>query len=462
MADSTPSSKLADFSDRLSPMLVKELRQGLRTHLFVTAFMLLQGFMFLCILMASADGSSVASGFFWFFIVVTFVVVQPLRGFGALSNEYTLNTMDLIQLTHMDALRITWGKWLALNAQTLLMMVAVLPYLVLRYFFGSVDLVSDLALLGLFTISSLFLSSMAIGCSAFRNLFVRCILLILFVVAYVLAWIYLQNMWSSSAAFGADEYIGIGLLIFTTLFITAFFIYFGASRIAPPSDNYSSLKRGFGLGLAALVYAAQWLLPDSAAECTAHFTIILGLVIIDALTEELPMASAMGVRNRHSPLRKLLAYLFTPGWATAALFALLIAAPLWSAGMLQQLKWKADTGDITVILGAIGMLILPLALILLFFRKARMQKFTLYLFIQLVLALVTLLIALAADESVLKEDMIYLCCPLPSVLTIASKTSSYPIPMLAIGAAWVAISFTIIIVAGLPYLRDLSKALRQA
>ncbi len=37
------ADRLADFSDRLSPMLVKELRQGLRAKTFVIVFLLLQG-----------------------------------------------------------------------------------------------------------------------------------------------------------------------------------------------------------------------------------------------------------------------------------------------------------------------------------------------------------------------------------------------------------------------------------
>ena len=75
-------------------MLVKELRQGLRTNLFVVAFILLQTFMVLCLMAGLADpNSNDADGFFWFFIIVTLLLVQPLRGFSALSSEYTLNTM---------------------------------------------------------------------------------------------------------------------------------------------------------------------------------------------------------------------------------------------------------------------------------------------------------------------------------------------------------------------------------
>ena len=136
-------------------MLVKELRQGMRTNLFSVAFILLQALMVLSLLAGLADpGSWAASGFFWFFVVVILLVIQPLRGINALSSEYLLNTMDLIQLTKLDAWRITFGKWTALNAQTLLFVTGVLPYLVMRYFLGNVNFVIDLAGLFFLTLGS--------------------------------------------------------------------------------------------------------------------------------------------------------------------------------------------------------------------------------------------------------------------------------------------------------------------
>ncbi|GAH00794.1 unnamed protein product, partial [marine sediment metagenome] len=109
-----PSKSLTDFPNWLSPMLVKELRQGLRTNMFSVAFILLQAFMVLCILIGAASpGSNDSSGAFWTFVVISLLIVQPLRGFNALSSEYQLNTMDLIQLTRLDTWRITLGKWIA-------------------------------------------------------------------------------------------------------------------------------------------------------------------------------------------------------------------------------------------------------------------------------------------------------------------------------------------------------------
>lgn len=166
-------------------MLVKELRQGMRTNLFVIAFILLQCLMILSVMAGIAsNGSSAVDGFFWFFIVLTLLVLQPLRGFNALSSEYTLNTMDLIQMTRLDGWRITLGKWTALNAQTLLLITGMLPYLVIRYFFGNVNFVIDLLALGLLGLGSGLASAIMIGCSVFRYFVLRGILLVGFAFSF--------------------------------------------------------------------------------------------------------------------------------------------------------------------------------------------------------------------------------------------------------------------------------------
>mgnify|MGYP005680938703 CR=1 FL=1 len=69
------AERMGDFSPRLSPMLVKELRQGMRTNMFAIAFILLHTFMMLCLLTAMIDpGSSDSEVFFWFVIIVVLLL----------------------------------------------------------------------------------------------------------------------------------------------------------------------------------------------------------------------------------------------------------------------------------------------------------------------------------------------------------------------------------------------------
>ena len=72
------------------------------------------------------------------------LVVLPLNGLGAINGEIKANTLELIFLTRLTAFRIVVGKWLAIFVQCLLFICAVLPYLVLRYFIGGINLAAEL------------------------------------------------------------------------------------------------------------------------------------------------------------------------------------------------------------------------------------------------------------------------------------------------------------------------------
>lgn len=138
-----------DFPTWLPPMLVKELRQGLRQRGFVAGLIAAQTVLLIVFITGFAtdtgNGSArgMIDGVFWCTMFGTLLLNPPLRAVGGLSAELDARTMDLLLLTRLDAWRIVWGKWVSLMAQTLLMLVALLPYAVVRYFFGSVDLVTD-------------------------------------------------------------------------------------------------------------------------------------------------------------------------------------------------------------------------------------------------------------------------------------------------------------------------------
>ena len=181
-ADSSPAplGGITDFSDRLSPMLVKELRQGLRTKVFTSAFILLQVLLLFSTSIASlAPGAGPAlDGFFWFFLSLALSFIQPLRGINALNEETRLNTLELILLTKLDALRIVTGKWASIVGQSALLAVAVLPYVVLRYFLGGVDIVHDLAYLLILLFLSAILTALTVGFSAFPSVILRGLLFV--------------------------------------------------------------------------------------------------------------------------------------------------------------------------------------------------------------------------------------------------------------------------------------------
>ena len=70
-APAIPASN--DFADWLSPILVKELRQGLQARTFVSIFIVVQVVMILLVgfhllSLSTNTGTSGYDGFFWFFV----------------------------------------------------------------------------------------------------------------------------------------------------------------------------------------------------------------------------------------------------------------------------------------------------------------------------------------------------------------------------------------------------------
>jgi len=172
-ASTTPAATqgLDEFSDRLSPMLVKELRQGLRARTFVILFLAIQALLGVVLLSAvgaaapERAGQTVSSVIFFFFSMAV-LIVQPLRGVGALHQEIKGNTIDLMVLTRLGAWRIVLGKWIAIVSQSALLLAAIAPYLILRYFFGRMNLFAELLLLALVFLGSAAFTAITVGLSA--------------------------------------------------------------------------------------------------------------------------------------------------------------------------------------------------------------------------------------------------------------------------------------------------------
>ena len=169
---------LNDFSDRLPRMLVKELRQGMRARTFVAVFLGLQCFLALVMLFATTATSltgtgSVVSQIIFLFFCLAVLVVQPLRAMNALHGEIKSTTIDMMVLTRLTARRIVAGKWASIVAQTLLLLVSIIPYLILRYFFGGMNLFAELLALFSIAILSACLTAINVGLSSNGSLLVR-------------------------------------------------------------------------------------------------------------------------------------------------------------------------------------------------------------------------------------------------------------------------------------------------
>ena len=115
---------------------------------------------------------------FWFMISVPLLFVMPMLGFGALHAEMKARTLELVFLTRLSAWRIVAGKWAALMAETLLLVCSILPYVMLRYFLGGVDILEDLQGLFFLVVASAILTAATLAMSPYESKLLRALFIL--------------------------------------------------------------------------------------------------------------------------------------------------------------------------------------------------------------------------------------------------------------------------------------------
>ena len=312
-----------DFPAWLPPMLVKELRQGVQAGVFLWTFVCFQAALFLVfslqVLIAGTDSGAFAF-FFWLAAVAAIAVLIPLRGLGGIGGERAGNGHDLLQLTRLSATRIVLGKWASLVTQAAVVAVTLLPYLVLRYFFGGVDVLGELAWLGWILAVSAVVAAAALALSTLPMWLrigigtVACGGVLVLFAAIVDGPLIL--------VFGRlDAVARIGLLAVLAVHAVAF-LQFAAARIAPAAENHAARKRLLALALAAAWPVAGWLGPLTAAAATFMATAPLLVCYAVGATVERPsrVGTLFAGFRRAGFLGRLAAAVFTPGWATGLVF----------------------------------------------------------------------------------------------------------------------------------------------
>jgi hypothetical protein len=428
----TPVDSRADFADWLSPILVKELRQGLKTRMFVSVFILLQAVMIIIVglqllAMARGAGRSQVEGYDWLFWAVIWLpllMVMPARGLVAVSSELNANTLDSVQLTKLTAFRIVLGKWVALVAQTLLLVAAVLPYTVLRYFFGKVDVVMDLTILYGLVQGSLTLTAVAVMLSS-MHLVVRIVVVLqgIPLAIMLMSGLNMMIMFGGGRG-GAMGPASLGPWMWVSGIVTsAVMVYFllemAAGRIAPAAENHSGRRRAVALGLALLMPLMIGLSRDLTMELILWLYSLFplwGWAVLEALCERTVLVPSL-----YRPfaakgfLGRLAGRVFYPGWASGLVFVSLMM--LIALGSMVVGTWVNDGFDhlmrdvekwrvgVPLLVTAV---VLPV-LVLRMFPRVK-QPVWLYLLVQALFVLVYLVATIVAESpgaSRVDKDEVY-------------------------------------------------------
>lgn len=338
----TPTRLRSDFADWLSPILVKELRQGMRARAFITSFLLLQGLMLFMAIMglvtaAHHEDTSEMSAVFWTMVGVPVLFIMPMAGLTAVSRELKANTLELVFLTRLTARRIIAGKWLALVSQIALLVCAVLPYAVLRYFLGGVNISSELAVLGWMLLASALFTGATVGISPYQSRLMRVFLTLGLVGGMQILGLGGLSfgfrsgsrhmvMSGSSGVSSAPGFVWFIAIILVAVITLLLMLEVGATRIAPPAENHSWLKRI--LTIAALLLPLLFM-RDTAGRIgfAVGALLLVTPFFVGALCEEPRfIPSLFRPFARSGALARVFGRLLYPGWQSGLLFVLVALA----------------------------------------------------------------------------------------------------------------------------------------
>ena len=322
------------YPDHFNPILVKELRQGLRSRGYTGILLLSQGvaalFNFACMIAGKNLSAGDSAGVLAVGLFLIFVVALPLTSINAIGGELARDTFPLVRLSHLDGWRVLYGKWVARSAETLLLAISLLPHFILRFFLGGTEIGGELSYFGVCILASVVFSAVAIACSVQRNWLIR-IGLLTGVVAGVLfsnmAVFMLQvDAITGGAARGflrlkPDFLDGPGSLLLATavnLLCVAVILFWAAERLALSPVTYQPQLRLFALGGCFALPAA--LCADAFFHGTFNFN---NPPLFTFLTAPLPMVSLLILLHgfwsepptllpRPTGWKRI--WLFRPGW----------------------------------------------------------------------------------------------------------------------------------------------------
>jgi hypothetical protein len=436
-----------ELTDALSPILVKEFRQGVRGHAFTGAFLLLHVLMVLAMALSLIDpGARQMSPIFWFLLVIPICIVVPLSGMQAISAEAALKTLEPMLLTRLSPRAIVFGKWVSLVAQDLILMISVLPYFLLRYFLGGLSFAEETWLAVAFAVVAVVSSALTVGLSATGfSTFFRWIagFPLLGLTATAITAFLSPASRAMVPLSGWTLLLAVGLCGLTVLLT----IEGGAWHVAPAADRSSARART--AVLAWIPFVAFVLRRPMARELdeTMIWTMaLLGLVIVGSLCE--PQSTIPSVYRPffgRGFVRRLAGGVLAPGWAAGVVFTLLVVGT--AAGALRPAeKTLASLG---FILAVSAQLVLPIA-VAAWVPMRRLRPLLAYLALQALSLLIGGIAPFAEeiDAPSLRDVAVWLVPMSPVVGFIVERTNPdltpYTIDSLSVLAACAVIGIALV------------------
>jgi hypothetical protein len=358
---------LDDRSDRLSPIVVKEIRQAVRGREFVYSFVasLLAGLTIAFFGAADAVTGASNAGSWTFGALITCLAllglgVVPIGAFTGLRNERLEQTLELITLTALTPRRVVIGKLLAQAVKLATLFAAIAPFIAMSFLLGGIDFVTILVSLAVLFAWSLwacagclFLSTL-LKTRAMTGIVFGGMGIVMFMVLgagrsvyYVTRGGFFGMGSAGVGGAGSAFWWAIAIAISACAITMVNFVLLAENRLSlPTEDKVTTLRAGF---LAQFLLIVAWALSFllSAPRVQRDVLEVLGVlggwhlavVAMFTLTEDLVVSrrvrqqilSPSGWRGLLVPLR--------PGGGRGALYVLVQMGLLLGAARLFDPTW---------------------------------------------------------------------------------------------------------------------------
>ena len=362
---------LENTSDRVSPIVVKEVRQAVRGREFHYSFgiSLLVGLMVAFFGAADAlTGSGTSGG--WTFaalmgcLTLLGLAVVPLGAFSALRNERLEQTLELITLTALSPRRVVMGKLLAQGVKLATLFAALAPFMAMSFLLGGIDFGTILIALPVLFMWSMwacaaciFLSSL-LKTRAMSGLVLGGVAMLLFLFLVVFGLPRVLFMVMTRGAFGGGAVFGVGMpgsqswwgLIIATascLVTMANLVLLAENRLSLPTENrVTALRVGFLVQFLLIVAVtlsfineAPLVRSNAGGALGVLGGLHLALVAMFTLTEDLVVPRRVLLRMNAAGRWRPVIAMFRPGGGRGAIYVLAQMAVFLAAGWLLRPGW---------------------------------------------------------------------------------------------------------------------------
>ncbi|MGK0186575.1 MAG: hypothetical protein ACI9R3_002358 [Verrucomicrobiales bacterium] len=288
------ASRVNDLPDWLGPMFVKELRQALRTPLFLVPFAGIHVAAWIALLVefrwlsdsVAHDGYDSVSVLhpFWGLVSLVLVGILPLRNLGALHSVMRQRNFELVYVSGLSAGRMVVGPWLVQCCLSGLVFVSVLPYIIFRYFFGGIEVVATAITIVSVLGAASAANALVLGVSGYANVGIRLgILMFSLVVVCCVGTVGMESLLNSHAH-SLGNFFHLLFFFYGLLSLLMFFAFYtgcglqlGRAHLESAIDRPSTSTKVF---VAGIILSPFVLLCGSLVTCFYGIGLVLAVMLL--------------------------------------------------------------------------------------------------------------------------------------------------------------------------------------